>query len=206
MGDVKPKYGSGGSRKPRLYPSRQESPLRLKTDQELRKALYGLYIALFDAKQTCPDDFRDGHLTKIVTAIMGIENYGWRVIGITREALDLLATKDFNKNKLPRQLCRGHKKDRIKTTRDLFIREKPMKLDEFYKVFLRNDQTVIMLNEQNNHTKPFPKFIKIDNPKAELFSNGSLIGWKHRKNEREYLRQLHLSLSIGRRVARSETR
>jgi hypothetical protein len=47
---------------------------------------------------------------------MGIENYGWRVIGITREALDLLATDDFNKNKLPRQLCRGHKKDRITTT------------------------------------------------------------------------------------------
>ena len=180
--------------------------MRLKTDNALRKALYGLYISLFKAKQACPDDFHDGHLTTILTAIMGIENYGWRIIGITREALDLLATKDFNKNKLPRQLCRGHKKDRIKTARELFDLEKPMKLDEFYKVFLRNDQTVIMLNEQNNHTKPFPKFIKIDNPNAELFPNGSLIGWKHRKEEREYLRQLHASLSTGRRLGRSETR
>ena len=133
---------------------------------------------------------------------MGIENYGWRVIGITREALDLLATKDFNKSKLSGQLCRGHKKDRIKTTRELFDLKKPMKLDEFYKVFLRNDQTVIMLKKQNN-TKPFPKFIKINNSNAELFPNGPLIGWKHRKKECEYLRQLHLSLSVDRRVARS---
>lgn len=172
--------------------------MRLKTDHSLRQALHGLYIALFKAKQSCPDDFRDGHITTILTAIMGIENYGWRVIGITREALDSLATKEFNKNKLPRTLCRGHKKDRIKTTRELFGREKPMKLDEFYKVFLRSDQTVIMLNEQNDHNKPFPKFIKIDNPNAELFPNGSLIGWKHRKKERDYLRQLYSSHSVRR--------
>ena len=174
--------------------------MRLKKDQTLRKALYGLYIALFKAKQACPDDFRDGRLTTILTSIMGIENYGWRVIGITREALDLLATNDFNKNKLP-GLCRGHKQDRIKTARALFKPKKPMSLDGFYKVFLRNDQTVIMLNEQNNHSKLFPNFIKINNPNAELFPNGSLIGWKHRKKEREYLRQLHSSLSVGRRRA-----
>lgn len=165
--------------------------MRLKKDPELRNALYGLYVALFNAKRTCPDDFRDGRVTTILTAIMGVENYGWRVTGITREALDLLATKEFRKDKLPRLLCRGHKVDRIKTTRELFARKNPVKLEEFYKVFLRSDQTVIMLNEQNDHTKPFPKFIKIDNPNADLFPNGSLIGWKHRKKERDFLRKLH---------------
>ena len=79
------------------------SSMRLETDDSLREALYGLYIALFTAKQICPLDFRDGHLTKILTSIMGIENYGWRVIGITRKALDLLAEEDFNKGKLPRR-------------------------------------------------------------------------------------------------------
>lgn len=168
--------------------------MRLETDDALREALYGLYIALFKAKQTCPDDFRDGHLTKILTSVMGIENYGWRVIGITRKALDLLATTDFNKCKLPKRLCRGHINDRIKTTRRLFNQVKPVELVEFYDVFLRNDQTVIMLNEENNHSEHFPEYIKIDNPNADLFPNGSLIGWKHRNKEREYLRQLHSSL------------
>ncbi len=48
-----------------------------------------------------------------------------------------------------------------------------------------------MLNEQNDHTKRFPKFIKIDNPDAELFPNGSLMGWKHRKKEKHFLQQLY---------------
>lgn len=162
-----------------------------------RQALHGLYVALFNAKQACPKDFHGGRLTTIQTAIMGIEDYGWRVTGITREALDLLATEDFNKNKLPRRLCRGHIIDRILTTGLLFNREKPMPLEDFFDTFLHNDRTVIMLNEQNNHATPFPEFIEIDNPDAELFSNGALMSWKHRKKEREYLRQLHSGLSEG---------
>ena len=169
--------------------------MKLLTDSRLRQALYGLYVALFNAKQACPEDFPSGRLTTIQTAVMGIENYGWRVVGITREALDLLATADFNKNKLPRALCRGHIVDRIQTTRSLFDRENPMPLEDFFDTFLHNDRTVIMLNTQNDHAKPFPAFIEIDNPDAALFPNGSLISWKHRKTEREYLRQLHSRLS-----------
>lgn len=170
--------------------------MRLESDPALRNALYGLYVALFHAREICRDDFSDRRLTTILTAFMGVENVGWRVIGITPEALALLATEDFNKNKLPRQLCRGHVIDRIQTTRDLFHRKQPMELEEFFRVFLANDQTVIMLNEQNR-SKSFPTFIKIDNPKAELFPNGSLMSWKHRATEREFLLQLHSSLSDG---------
>jgi hypothetical protein len=170
--------------------------MRLTTDQTLRQALHGLYAALFDAKRACPEDFHRGRLTTIQTAIMGIEDHGWRVVGITREALDLLATADFNKNKFPRQLCRGHIIDRIETTRLLFEREEPMDLEEFFKAFLNADRTVIMLNKQNDHTKPFPDYIEIDNPDATLFPNGSLMSWKHRKKEREYLRKLHAPLTV----------
>ncbi len=170
--------------------------MRLATDPILRQALHGLYVALFNAKRACPEDFHGGRLTTIQTAIMGIEDYGWLVVGVTREALDLLATADFNKNKLPRQLCRGHIINRIDTTRLLFEHNEPMGLEEFFKVFLNADRTVIMLNKQNDHTKPFPDYIKIDNPDAMLFPNGSLMSWKHRKKEREYLRQLHAGLVV----------
>jgi hypothetical protein len=170
--------------------------MRLATDPTLRQALHGLYVALFNAKRACPADFHGGRLTTIQTAIMGVEDYGWRVVGITKEALNLLATADFNKNKLPRQLCRGHIIDRIETTRLLFEREAPMGLGEFFEVFLNADRTVIMLNKQNDHTKQFPDYIKIDNPDAALFPNGSLMSWKHRKKEREFLRQLHSELMV----------
>lgn len=168
--------------------------MRLKTDHALRQALHGLYVALFNASKACPTDFSRGRLTTIQTAIMGIENYGWRVVGITREALDLLATVDFDKNKLPRRLCRGHIIDRIDTAKQLFDRENPMSPEDFFDTYLRNDCTVIMLNEQNIHPAPVLKYIEIDNPDAELFPNGSLMGWKHRKKEREYLRLLHSEL------------
>jgi len=127
---------------------------------------------------------------------MCVENYGWRVFVITKEALYLLATVDFNKNQLPRRLCLGHIVDRIEATRLLFEREEPMSLDEFFEVFLNGDRTVIMLNEQNYHTKQLPAYIKIDNPDAELFPNGSLMGWKHRMKEREFLRKLHSDLTL----------
>jgi hypothetical protein len=172
--------------------------MRQATDPTLRQALHGMYVALFNAKRACPTDFHGGRFTTIQTAIMGIEDYGWRVVGIKREVLNLLATEDFNKNKLPRQLCRGQITDRIETTRLLFEREEPMGLEEFFNVFLHNDRTVIMLNKQNDYIKPFPDYIEIDKPDAALFPNGSLMSWKHRKKEREYLRQLHASLLVSR--------
>jgi hypothetical protein len=165
--------------------------MRLRTDEALRKALHGLYVALFEAKKACPEDFHGGRLTTVQTAIMGVEHYGWRVVGITREALELLATENFDKNRLPRRLCRGHVINRIQTTKLLFEREQPMQLEDFFDVFLQNDRTVIMLNEQNRHTNSFPEFIEIDNPNSDLFPNGALMSWKHRKQERDYLRALH---------------
>ncbi len=69
-----------------------------------------------------------------------------------------------------------------------------MSPEDFFDTYLRNDCTVIMLNEQNIHPAPVLKYIEIDNPDAELFPNGSLMGWKHRKKEREYLRLLHSEL------------
>lgn len=170
--------------------------MRLESDDALRKALFDLYVALFSARKHCPADFPDRRLTTIMTAFMGVENVGWRVVGITMEALDLLATVGFDKNKLPRRLCRGHLVDRIRTTRELFNGETPLELDPFFNKFLSNDVTVIMLNEQNR-AKEFPAYLPIHNPDAELFPNGSLMSWKHRAQERECLRRLHASLAAG---------
>lgn len=171
--------------------------MRLQTDQKLRETLYALYVALFQAKQNCPEDFNFRRLTTIQTAYMGIENLGWRVIGITHEALNLLAEKNFEKKLFPRLLCRGHKVSRNETTRQLFDLEMPVSLDEFFMIFLENDQTVIMLTTQNKNGVPFPEYIKIENPNVELFPNHGLIGWKHRKAEREFLRELHASIFLA---------
>lgn len=71
-----------------------------------------------------------------------------------------------------------------------------MGLDEFFEVFLNADRTVIMLNKQNDHTKQFPDYVKIENFDAALFPNGALMSWKHRKKEREFLRQMHFEPTV----------
>ena len=164
--------------------------MRLRTDSDLRQALYGVYCALFSAKSLSPDDFRVSRLTTSLTAVMGIEDCGWCVIGITPEALGLLESVEYRKEKLPRRLCRGHLIDRAQTSRALFDRLQPLPLDEFFELFLKNDRTVIMLAEQNRHNKGLPSYIPFENQNGELFPNGSLMAWKHRKRERDFLRGL----------------
>ena len=76
-----------------------------------------------------------------------------------------------------------------------------MPLETFFSTFLENDRTVIMLTTQNDHTKPFPSYIEVDNPNAELFPNGALMSWKHRRKERDFLKELHARVLQDRKDA-----
>ena len=99
---------------------------------------------------------------------------------------------------LPGKLCRGHQIERVETARRLFARREPRSERGSFKLFLDNDCTVIMLAEQNRSGQTFPPYLAIDNPDAELFPNGGLIGWKRRKPEREFLTKLHQRYKNGR--------
>jgi hypothetical protein len=100
-----------------------------------------------------------------------------------------LAKNDFNL--APKTYCRGHIAKRADTTRFLFDREKHLDADIFIKEFLLRDRTILMLNDQNRQCDSVPDYIKIHNPHGNLFPNGSMIGWKHRNREREFLRRLY---------------
>lgn len=160
--------------------------------KHLRESLYSLYLALHQAKQNCPNEFSDGRLTTILTSIMGLENHGWRVVGITKQALQKYSDNNFKHP--PKCLCRGHVVDRVETTRRLFKSNIPEPIDIFFDIFIKNDCTVIMLNEQNRNQLDLDCVITIDNPNGELFPNTGFIGWKYRKAEQNFLRQLHSNL------------
>lgn len=162
--------------------------MTIHTDNNLRAVLHAVYVAIFNARQICPDGFRDNDTTRLLTALMGSKPWSWRVVGITLEALDLFARNDFKRP--PRLIQRGHKVNRVTTARQLFDRSAPAVLDEFFRIFLKNDETVLMTAEQNRQ-KGFPKYTAIINPDAELFSSGSLVGWQHRQGEIEFLRKLY---------------
>lgn len=165
-------------------------------DNNLRVALHSIYVAQFRALKAYPKAFDKAHATRMLTSLMAARPWSWRVIGITKAALDEFAKNDFKRPS--RQLQRGHKYDRSSTAQLLYFdRSEPMPLDEFYEFFLERDKTVIMTNAENKHTKnaAFPAYIEID-INAELFPSGSLIGWQHRKNEMEFLQSLHAEQKV----------
>ena len=127
------------------------------------------------------------YATWLLTALMGSKPWSWRVVGITLKALDLFEQNDFKRP--PRLIQRGHRVNRVTTARQLFGRSAPAELDEFFRIFLKNDETVLMTAEQNRQ-KEFPKYTAIKNPDAELFPSGSLVGWQHRQAEVDFLRGL----------------
>ncbi len=112
------------------------------------------------------------------------------MVGITPAALAEFAANDFNRPS--RKLQRGHKIDRAITAKAVFSRDEPMTLNEFFKFFLERDQTVIMTNEENKHrpNTEFPEYITIDNDDAQIFPSGTLVGWRHSKVEKDFLRKL----------------
>ena len=160
-------------------------------DQELRKALHSIYAAQFDTLKKFPKAFTKADATRMLTGLMGSQSWSWRVIGITSDALDV-----FSKNEFKRptgQIQRGRRDNRASTVRALFFeRAEPMPLDEFFEFFLKREETVLMTKRENQHRqgKEFPDFIPIDAHHA-LFPCGTLVGWKHRKAEVDFLRELH---------------
>ena len=150
--------------------------------------MHAVYVAIFKAKQACPNGFGDNDVTRLLTSLMGGKPWSWRVVGITPEALDLFAQNNFKRP--PKLIQRGHKFARVKTARKLFERPAPATLDEFFRIFLKNDKTVLMTAEQNQR-KQFPKYSGINNPDGDLFPCGPLVGWQHGKNEVEFLRKLY---------------
>jgi len=161
------------------------------TDKKLREALYSLYVAQFNAIRAYPEAFDKNHATRMLTGLMGSRPWSWRVIGITKEALELFGQHDFKRP--PRLIQRGHREARADTAKALYYDiPVPLPQDEFFTFFLKRDETVLMTSGQNRHTPggEFPDFIKIP-LKANLFPSGSLVGWQHRKAEVDFLRQLH---------------
>jgi hypothetical protein len=164
-------------------------------DSKLRESLYSIYVAQFKAFRKCPHGFSKGDATRMLTGLMGARPWSWRVIGVTRSALEIFAAHDFKRP--PRLLQRGHRVDRASTAQTLYFENsEPLPLDQFFDFFLTRDQTVIMTNEENKHRPngTFPDFIAIDHA-ADLFPSGTLIGWQHRKAEVDYLRKLYASLN-----------
>ena len=164
-------------------------------DHKLRAALHSIYVAQFKAIKAYGEGFTANDANRMMTSLMGSRPWSWRVVGITREALEIFAAHEFRRP--PRTIQRGHRINRITTAAELYIKPtEPVAREQFFEIFLERDQTVLMTTSQNKHRPDgrFPDYSAIDQA-LELFPCGTLIGWKHTKREVNFLSTLYATNS-----------
>ncbi len=147
---------------------------------------YELYVALHRSHRQYPQIFTMGRCTAVLTAAMGGRSWSWRVVGITPAALRLF--RDSGYKKVARDgITRAHIQSRNKTTSELLQPEEPFSAEEFARIWIENDQTVLCVRGENRD--PLPDYISIADAEHALFQSHQ-VAWRHGKMEREYLMSL----------------
>ena len=124
----------------------------------------------------------------LISTILGYEDWAWRVVGISKEALRICKENDY---KRPKGLVRDHENER-KETYEIMIEEKLSK-EIWWKYFWERDKTRILTSEEHINVNSFNKenLIKI-NWKNGYFQSRGYAGFNFRKSiEGEFVKQLY---------------
>lgn len=156
-----------------------------KLSADVKFRMYQVYIAIYNLPFASFDLQRK---TTMLTALMGGAEWSWRVVGITPQALELLAENNYKY--VLGKIRRAHLVDRFATARAVFEQPKPLSENEFFKLFWENDETVIALKEENKKGGLPRQILPIDF-NLGLFQSNPLVGHKHGKKEADFLRKLH---------------
>ena len=152
------------------------------------KSAYNLYVALYEARRCDPDYFTDARSNTIVGAIFAGRKHPWRVVGITKSALDAYRQCDFSRDAARiHGLRRAHLHQRIDTTRLLLKGDEPMSLSQVAETLWERDETVICARDENK--KCINDYLRIENPNWSLFA-GRTIGWAFGEAEQRALRKI----------------
>lgn len=130
----------------------------------------------------------------VFSALLAGEPWSWRVIGISKAALEALAKTDFRYAKAT--ICRAHIVDRFETSKIIFSGTSPLSKERFFEIMLENGRTIITTKSENKVGGAPPSYLPID-PDRGLFAN-KLISFVHGAAERAYLRDLHSQFAAGR--------
>jgi hypothetical protein len=157
----------------------------MQLEQNYKKELYEVYLAVFKMRDE-PHQRR----VLIMTNLMGGKFWSWRVVGITRKALERIAEHGF-KYKAGSSIHRSH----IISRKDMYIsmleRCEPMQIDEWWNYFWENDRTIIATGTENNAKAPMSECYEID-PEMGLFQCNPVAGFKlTQKKEGVFLRELY---------------
>lgn len=147
--------------------------------ETIKHDIYRLYETIIDSTL---DEIKKRHL---MTYIFAWEEWSWRIIGISHEALLLFAENDFGRVKGTE---RGHIVPRADTYKKMLA--KKLSFDEWWKLFWDNDKTILMTKEENRRKK-VSKVYDIDWRLGYFKCTKSVSYVYTKKHEGEFLRQLY---------------
>lgn len=172
-----------------------ENPNDFKVPEEFRISEH-LYNALkeIDAdRRSCfggVHQYPMAHLARIISTLIRRKNQ-WRVIGITKEALELLASYDFEKP--PKTIQRGHLVSRAEVAAYIFSQSKNfISKEELEYVLWFYDQTVLMTVDQNKKTYATPEFYKFEYEEGiNMLFASAYIGHVYDEQEKNFIRDFY---------------
>ena len=124
--------------------------------------------------------------TSILTRLLVAQPNSWRVVGITDEALNIFMVNAFKYK--PRM---GINRSHIESRSDIYkimLQTEYSSCDEWWNFHLENDKTILATSSENLKNT-FSKIYPLDECLSLFKSNG--FGWKHGKNEENFLRDLY---------------
>ena len=151
------------------------------------KILYPIYIEIHRLCKLHPDIFNFSRCNKVLTHLMAGHNWSWHVVGITELALNKFKEQNF-KYTVNSKITRAHIIPRIDTVTKILKNSSPLNQDEFSRVWIENDKTVLCSKGENK--KIVPNYIKIDNSDYNLFQS-TFVSWRHSNVEEKYLEYLY---------------
>lgn len=165
------------------------APITLIDEIRLR---HGLYTALYAARMHDPDTFTVGYSNTILGAILGGRRmHGWRVVGITKAALQAYKDHDFSrKAQNANGMTRAHLQRRIDTTAMVLDRSAPLSVEELAQVLWDRDMTVICVRGENKKLETGEiEAISFENEDSRLFT-GKQVSWQYSETEKAFLKEL----------------
>jgi len=166
--------------------SRKPEPIKAPSLQR-KLEIYSFYQLIWRT------DFELVKKKVLLASSFDCEPWGSRVTKITEYALQEIARNEFIHPS--GKLCR-HPSVPRKVTHDIMLKnEKPMIFKEWWKLFWKNDKSILMTNDERylirqKRKDEISKLYNLD-WKRGYFANEILGSWKHRKTiEGEYVRYI----------------
>lgn len=156
-------------------------------NQEIKKELYKLYLAIFDSNLGRKREL-------LIGSLYGWEKWAWRVIGISKEAVQKIKMNDYGETK---GLQRDHfLRKRTHIYREMITRNKPMAQEEWWELYWKNDMTIIGTKKENDFSDGSGEYHPL-NWRNGYFADKGFIGFLNRPNiEGEMIKNLKESNSF----------